>query len=982
MASRRRLDISSLLCDSNEQSSASRTEPKLSRFSGQYEPQVSTTQAQSLDEQGAFVYSKPPSTHNNHQYERISQGQRAPQQRWQEDGPAYWENRSPGPLPSPADLVPLPTQRSSSHQHSPSQSFSPPGPSPIESGGSLRLSRHSDGPQEITFPRPSSSSATQPETHPHRYTQFPQPPSSTSPVNIHHPSESVRGRGASAQISHHQYSPISLPHPSPSPSSASSLPNNFSASARHLSLSPTDLTHPHRPSTSSSGDKPFQRLSVLPRQIDTRMNTSRRTSASLSPSVTFSGLSGLDVLVQAATEERERIDVHRRLSGSDEHTVSPDYATYARHVSLSPVVPKGEIFQVPPPTPPYSANSQPAVYLPAEQADVYYRRQEVEDNVNRRRSSPEPQVDDVRLYENIPGPSSIVVDNLRHRSQVSETTGNGCDRHSRLQDTSTVQSVASRHFPGSKPGSLYATSSPTRNETQRTSLEDLETSSSSHFPHTFSPVDSGTTPYVRRSPPRSRPKPKKPGSAALASLGKELAESHVKDSAGSRQVRRPSPPRSQFHSRVSDVKPTAQQSNERGASEDEEVDDFFLSAFDSPRQVERQVSAQKPGHFGLSPTRTGGISSERWHQTQSSLATVQHHAYSPMIQRSSFERANEYSDYSSPARGDYDHDDEETMPDVEAEIFDELADAAGGMTSEAERTDFDDQATENMEVDVENELLSLIDGPPEPSLKLHHHAKPPSMHSSNHSDLQDFVLGQVSMPPPDASKGTGAKPKDTKKKPAKPKLKPAKAPAFEAAKPAKVSSTQPEDSSAKVSCLELIHEPILTCYDSRPSPKRAQNRVLRKVSLQKKAKEPKHQRNLPRPFLRLFQSCRNLLLLARVSRPMKPFRSSLLPEEWSRSLRSRLPHQLPSYTIKHPRLIARRPRLQLLVMAVPLVLVHIPLCLKYLSTMKFVGRRQRKLPRRMRTSPRRRMLLPQKQTIRTRTSFIASAEHNTMKTES
>ncbi|KAL5495236.1 SPP1 [Sanghuangporus weigelae] len=810
MAARRRLDISSLLCDSKEDSPVSRTDALLSRPREEHKPQPQQvlTQVPSpgypSSEQGAFVYSEATSPYNSPQYERTSQYQRGPQQRRQ-DGPVYyWEKRSPESLPSAADLVPLALQATSPSRRTPSPSFLVPTQSAADRTGLLRPSRHSEGLQEATFPR-SSTSSTQPLQHPHRYSQFPQPPpSSTSPVNIHQSSEPAREQRASHRFNVHQYSPISQTHPSPSPSSASSLPNKFSASARPLSISPTDLARPQRPSTSGSVDKTLHLSSVLPRQSETNMNTSQRTSASLSPTVPISGLSGLDVLVQAATEERERIDVHRRLSGGEEPQLSSNYVSSARHASLSPVVPRGEIFQAPPPIPPYRATSQTPIYVPPERVESYYNVQSIED-VERRLPSPEPfhtrQMDDARAPENRLGVALPVINKLERRSQSLEAGYAGYERASlRLSDAPRLPSATSRHLPGSRPASLYGASSSARTTAQQTYLEDEEASTSNQFPHTLSLGEPGPIPYVRRSPPRSKPKPKKPGSAALASLEKELAESHNKGS-GSKQIRRLSPPRSQMQRKLPDIGSMARQSNERGASEDEDVDDFFLSAFDSPRNAARQIPSRKPVPVDIpsAHSREDGVSLESWHHTQPRRSSGEQQVYSPAIFRASPERTDEYSNYSSPLRGVLDLDDEETMPDVEAEILDEIAEAAGGTTSDAERTDFDDQATDNMEVDVENELLSLIDGPPEPPSKSYHQAKPPLIHSPRHSGLQDLDLDRMSMPPPDISKAISAKLKDSKKRPTKPKLKQPKGPPDEVTKPAKGFSAQPEDASAKLS---------------------------------------------------------------------------------------------------------------------------------------------------------------------------------------
>ncbi|EJD03931.1 uncharacterized protein FOMMEDRAFT_121290 [Fomitiporia mediterranea MF3/22] len=552
---------------------------------------------------------------------------------------------------------------------------------------------------------------------------------------------------------------------------------------------------------------------------------SRRTSASMSPTVPTTGLSGLDVLVQAATEERERIDVHRRQSGGEERQPSFDPDTI-RPTSLSPVEVRSPVNlqALPPPTPPYTAYSQMSHYMAADKANLNYKEQAFTEDDHpgkHRRPSPVPsrsphmgvfETSHHRSYVGLPSTSST----FERRSHSPETKHEKYDTQSHVFDESSHRLSSHAKRPSTKPGSMYMQPSSTRSTTHQVPFS--ETQAMPHFQQPLSPVEPTAVRHVRRSPPRSRPRPKKPGSAALALMEKEFREvalaDRVKHEPDERQMGGLtdafSPPR-QTQTRPSYMSSKSLQSNERGAVDDEDVDDFFNSTFDSPKNSERTINP-RISHADISHTRQtmedGEFAGAMWGDSFTGQSVPIQTGTSAIKSRSSSpEGLNEFADRYSPAQHVPEVSDEAVMSEVEADILDELADAAGAATSEDERTEFDDQATDNMEVDVENELLSLVDGPLDVPSKPHHHPGQTPLHVGKTSEpVLCTEFNQTYMPPSEAPEATSAQVKDSKKASSKSKAK------------AKVDDASSHDKLSLVKVEESVAKPMKSKSGSKPRP--------------------------------------------------------------------------------------------------------------------------------------------------------------------
>ena len=501
----------------------------------------------------------------------------------------------------------------------------------------------------------------------------------------------------------------------------------------------------------------------------------------------MSGLSGLDALVQAATEERERIDVHRRQSGGDEpqHSFSN---TVLQRSSHSPVGLRSNVgLQHVPPSPPYSASPRTVGYFPAEDSDAYYRENILRDGraIKRRRSSPEPSYsqtpDFTQTYGSGPRVEDFPIESVSTRRSYSPEAQLARYEHQHDRTKVPRSPVSSTRTHVSKLGFQHAGPSSSHSPTQLFVSEDDRATPSSNFAQPLTPVEKMTLNYVHRSPPRSKPRPKKPGSAALAMMEKEFRDVALVDKerriSGEHEelsTRKTSsktvPPWPHTHMKEAGIRSRARQSNERGAADDEEVDDFFQSTFDSPRPTERQISSRGRSSI-VTPSDVDKESSASpgWGRMHQGHSVPSHMVNSyPNARSSSMERMDVMSDQYSPSRTGAQSTDERMMSEVEADILGELGDVPDAVTSEDERTELDEQEIDNMEVDVDKELLSLIDEPAE------HDVKPRQVDSSLHPLHKAFApahsmdLSHMPMPPPDAFKSSV---KASKKGPPKPQSK-------------------------------------------------------------------------------------------------------------------------------------------------------------------------------------------------------------------
>ena len=447
------------------------------------------------------------------------------------------------------------------------------------------------------------------------------------------------------------------------------------------------------------------------------MRAPLRASTSQSPSVPKSplpdGLSGLDVLVQAATEERERIDVKRRLSGSD----SVQGGSHVRKTgSQSPTAFRHQqTLQPAPLTPPLTASSQGVegpVGGPEAHHDLWPHGRER--SLKRRRESAESSETHPagQVYNDFEG--SYSDNRVRSTERKFSATSDAYSMPAFGMDAHVPYPTAMQHQRRGSPveESPRQSSSSTLHPVVAHGKTPIQSASP------VSPMETLHVPS-RHSPPRSKPKPRKPGSAALASIERELrdvelskaskppnaqhASTHVTKESTS-QLLQPVPLR--VPSRNQLLEPSASASHQTAA---EEVDDFFQSTFDSPKPAPKQAPvAKEAGSSASSSHRTQLLHApERMHKPPSSahyapaVSSLRNRMSSPDIQ-------DDNSDFSFVhAAQQEDGDSVET----DADLLDEIADVAGATATDDERTEYDDQDTGDMEVDIENELLSMVDDP-------------------------------------------------------------------------------------------------------------------------------------------------------------------------------------------------------------------------------------------------------------------------------
>ncbi|KAH8120353.1 hypothetical protein DFH11DRAFT_1559697 [Phellopilus nigrolimitatus] len=781
--SSRRLAISSLLCD-DDNASPNRplsSDSQLSRSPALSPQHPGRPYASSV--RNAFV--PTPNPYNSVQYEH-QQHHHSPTHRPSPSPPNLRVPSRPV-VPAPLIIPPAFVLQPTPSPPSVIQTASPSGPVVFNRHG-----RHAEYERELgsgsEFPRlgVGQSYATQP----HPFSRYSPPPSSsTSPVNVR---ERTHGRHTSLQMNPYNYSPLQQPLPL-----TSSLPNTFPPNSSQFSpVSPPDA----------------------------RTISSQHTSVSLSPTVPKSAApSGLDVLVQAATEERERIDVHRRLSGGEEPQLSP-FTFTPRPQPLSPVAFRGDVRLQP-----LSPKLSPSVATnvnPFDHDSVNYQGQSYDEGgraVKRRRSSPEPSpmqqtnyasshVSRHYPYVQPPSPLAVTIPHVQS-SPTTEDMSFESGPRSPYATSHAFSNPSSEHVLLPNPGPIYSTASSSRSTAYH---EVVDEAAPRLPPRSIIPSSgSSTSPTAgtqgRRSPPRSKPRPKKPGSAALAVIEKELRDVGLSEKTRKEQAegadggiarKTASVNRSEDRARPpKQKKSSGNNSNPAPSNEEAAIDDFFLSAFDSPRNAERQVpSPSKVANDGLSSHRSHKPSKRSTHTLSASLPTDSI-IPSPVLVVDNFDHfsptrrfADDYGELSDNVSG---------MGEADAELMDELADAAGAATSEDERTEFDDQQTDAMEVDVEDELLSLVDGPSDYPAKSHHHPQPSHTltnkhHAVSHSK-QGAAFDRMSMPPPDVLNAASLQAKDTKKGSARPKPKGKADNVGGLAKSVKSLFDKPEDSSAKTS---------------------------------------------------------------------------------------------------------------------------------------------------------------------------------------
>lgn len=437
--------------------------------------------------------------------------------------------------------------------------------------------------------------------------------------------------------------------------------------------------------------------------------------SSLSPSVARGAPSGLDFLLEAVEMEKTNSDSQK----SPKTSSGTDSAhSQTRLESLSPDISRldTKIQHGPPPTPPYTGG-----YISPEDNDVQQQT----------RLDPESGR---AMKRRRPSPESIPISHSHHVSQ-SESSSSLSGQHSQISERRLMDDSPHGHKPRSPYAAAFQVPTNSSNHTIISHREIPHSSSHTHMSRRRSkspeilpptPVESerDITAYAKQSPPRSKPRPRKPGSAALAAVEKELhavklsdnvnggegTRVNVKDSFPMTHVKdkhtsRPKPPSS------SNLKLQPRRELELGIGTDEDVDDFFQSTFDSPRpknaeshkvQQAHDLKAEVVTHEG--PRNHKTHERRHVHDTHSILEVLNPNKASRNYSSDEMDRA--FDSLSPNAL-----EEAGKTSDGETEFLDELVDAFGASTSEDERTDIDDQGADAMEVDVDNELLDLIDGP-------------------------------------------------------------------------------------------------------------------------------------------------------------------------------------------------------------------------------------------------------------------------------
>lgn len=790
MASRR-LAISSLLCDGDDTSSRPESRdsritppPALAHQSVAIRPYASPVRS-------AFNPTQNTSFFNNAQYER----------QYRRDG----YDRSPTPpspvvpyapsrsiTPLPLALQPVVLQR---RTPSPPPLSQPASPEPSTAAaydsfyvadenvpGSVRYrdsreipSRHSLAQRTDINP----SSAYLPYEPP-----FPPP----SPIDIGRHAQ--QSRRATLQITPYDQPRSHLQMPN-SPSAGPTLTHTHftSVSPQTAAVSPLDSIDFLYPQQIVSRDEFDHRNASYPQQASF---PAFRTSSSVSPTISKSaGPSGLDVLVQAATEERERIDENRRLSGGGESRYSPEASrsfmddkgseyrrsrggedlTYtsasAQQDSYAPLAFRSDV-RLHSVSPKPSPLPTPVIPNPYTLGPVQSHRH-VESpprTVKRTRLSPEirPLSIVLRSPETVHPPTDAkaisrgqvrsVSDPEKHRvprvdpvsqsvQQTEQSSDQGADGHN------TEVEINAKLLTGFF--SSY------KDEIRYTEEVRQSASSSRVISGTKPPPNRNPIPVSRRSPPRSRPKPKKPGSAALASSEIPFTEpkpvpmdndrTHaIKMMPGSLQTSIAAKPR-RVPSSKTIVAPV------RRKVEDEDSTDFFLSAISSSKEMHEA----KPF---ISQTETTNAKNKP-HASRIRKSSAKQARDAPLDSDSRRSLTSEILDEIIPpspedtgnAHSNYERNAYETGGYLD-DIDDELANAVGSTTSGDEDhpavDEFEEPHTDGMEVDVENELLSLLE---DQSDVIHRPANQVLMSSpsAKHASPRPLStsLDRPSMPPPD-----------------------------------------------------------------------------------------------------------------------------------------------------------------------------------------------------------------------------------------
>ncbi|KLO14429.1 hypothetical protein SCHPADRAFT_939500 [Schizopora paradoxa] len=610
------------------------------------------------------------------------------------------------------------------------------------------------------------------------YSQYSSPPSSSSGNAI----DTAQGR-PSLPVSSFRFSPPVPRRPLPVETSHGYVEQHTPMYQPGHPISPMERHPPAHPTMVHQSAGRAMGLSV--NTMDTRYPHVGISPVQSRPPPS-AGLSGLDALVQAATEERERIDEHRRLSGgSDRHHSVRDEHTLTSHVH-SPISAGGSrTHRLSPEFRARPLESQGHLHTFADTSvteqprTIYnYAAQDARSS-KRRKSTPtlSPADSDAKstLTNAIHRSQQVSPHGYTHTRTPTSPVNVGRNLVPReyMDPMMTDSRVAAGIEELSLARSLPNRSQPSPVQVQYQSEDEL-------FPRqrrASGPSLPGSSlghSHGRRTPPRSKPKTK-PGSAALHNVEKQAPRQaapepstldHHKPTHSDRKsqkhdlqkekkreeeedvraarVSKPHPP-----SKRADVnRPRKDEVGERN-KRDTDVDEFFLSVYDSPRQeANRQV---QPEDSSLDPHKH-----VRDHRGLSGHSSV---AHAPKTHKNLRPESDMDDEFANAVRGS-----SLDEPTDEGDFEEDLAEAIANSEYESgDERDVPSDFADAMDVDVEDELLSLVEPAQSDVMNTSqeipdHHPLPSSssreaiVRRQGHGHLSPESRDRLSMPPPTTTK--------------------------------------------------------------------------------------------------------------------------------------------------------------------------------------------------------------------------------------
>ena len=717
----------------------------------------------------------------------------------------YIPSRSDSPLPLPLALQPVALQRRT------------PSPPPMSVSPEPFVANHyerhymDEGPMSnpvhyrdsSDFPSRHSGPSQQRHSnmaHSPSYLQYELPVSPSSPLSIQRPAQ--QNRRAVLQISSFDQARTHSQITNSPPAGRTHFPPQ---SPEMTTISPSHSFDGSRTRHPISYGETEQRNASYPQQNNF---PTYRYSASVSPTIPKSaGISGLDVLSQAATEVRERIDESRRVSGGGETRFSPEVSRSSEAVSevreyshgrargveersresimapqqaYSPPAFRSDV-QLQPTSPKPSPRSAPVIpsYASSGRTSPPIEREFSNYSPPRalkRRLSPESDMGDTGMHPAEtaqgarPRPSTQPNVTSRALARVVSDPEKFTSNQAEISQHAFEFQVPPVDVVQKPEASQIALQSQVVHKVEARHANDPKPSPNVRIPTGTGPPSRPPVALAgRRSPPRSRPKPKKPGSAALATMeqasvppaAKPIESEHaivVKPGPGSSRSIQAAPK----SKKAASNKPTSATIEKQ--EEDEESTKFFLSAVSSLKGSQQsktstpevipsssQLKQPVPQHRKpwVKPARDSPLRIEIRRSPASDI--LDGIIDSPDVD----EEASSHTAYNNQRISAY-------MDDIDNELANAVDATPSADEGEARPTfsENDEPVSDAMEVDVDNELLSLLDDPSEATPRQINQVHKIKETSASH--ILPASLGRASMPPPDVPNVKSGK-KDTSK---------------------------------------------------------------------------------------------------------------------------------------------------------------------------------------------------------------------------